>query len=158
MKKSVFDQLDDLDQKILTILLQDGRTPYAEIGKLLHVSPGTVHVRIKKLTELGVIIGNHIEVDYKLLGYDICSFLGIYLEKSSYYNKVASELKKLPEVVSAHYTTGNYSIFAKLICKDTQHLRDILSNKIQSIEGIQRTETFISLEETIERPLMLVEI
>jgi Lrp/AsnC family transcriptional regulator for asnA, asnC and gidA len=158
MKKSVFDQLDDLDQKILTILLQDGRTPYAEIGKLLHVSPGTVHVRIKKLTELGVIIGNHIEVDYKLLGYDICSFLGIYLEKSSYYDKVANELKKLPEVVSAHYTTGNYSIFAKLICKDTQHLRDILSNKIQSIEGIQRTETFISLEETIERPLMLVEI
>ncbi|HMP32636.1 MAG TPA: Lrp/AsnC ligand binding domain-containing protein, partial [Saprospiraceae bacterium] len=59
---------------------------------------------------------------------------------------------------SAHYTTGNYSIFAKLICRDTQHLRDTLSNKIQSIQGIQRTETFISLDETIERPLKLIEI
>jgi Lrp/AsnC family transcriptional regulator for asnA, asnC and gidA len=158
MKKNIFDQLDDLDQKILTILMQEGRTPYAEIGKLLHVSPGTVHVRIKKLAELGVIIGNHMMVDYKLLGYDICSFLGIYLEKSSLYDQVSDELKKIPEVVSAHYTTGNYSIFAKLICRDTQHLRDTLSNKIQSIQGIQRTETFISLDETIERPLKLIDL
>ncbi|HMP31122.1 MAG TPA: AsnC family transcriptional regulator, partial [Saprospiraceae bacterium] len=104
MKKNIFDQLDDLDQKILTILMQEGRTPYAEIGKLLHVSPGTVHVRIKKLTEIGVIIGNQMTVDYKLLGYDICSFLGIYLEKSSLYDQVSDELKKIPEVVSAHYT------------------------------------------------------
>lgn len=158
MKKSIFDQLDEIDQKILTILMQEGRTPYADIGKILHVSPGTVHVRIKKLTELGIVTGNQMVVDYKLLGYDICSFLGIYLEKSSLYDQVSNELKKIPEVVSAHYTTGNYSIFAKLICRDTQHLRDTLSNKIQSIQGIQRTETFISLDETIERPLKLINI
>ena len=158
MKKSVFDQLDDIDQKILTILMQEGRTPYAEIGKILHVSPGTVHVRIKKLSELGIITGNQMMVDYKLLGYDICSFLGIYLEKSSLYDQVSAELQKIPEVVSAHYTTGNYSIFAKLICRDTQHLRDTLSHKIQAIQGIQRTETFISLDETIERPLKLIDI
>jgi Lrp/AsnC family transcriptional regulator for asnA, asnC and gidA len=158
MKKNLIDQIDDVDQKILTILLQDGKTPYAEIGKMLHISAGTVHVRIKKLSDLGIVIGNHIEVNYKLLGFDICSFLGIYLEKSSLYEQVSKELMKIPEVVSAHYTTGNYSIFAKILCRDTQHLRDTLSNKIQAIQGIQRTETFISLDATIERPLKIIDL
>ena len=92
-------------------------------------------------------------MDYKSLGYDITAFLGIYLEKSSLYSQVIEELSGIGEVVSAHYTTGNYGIFAKIIVRDTDHLRDVLSNKIQKIKGIQRTETFISLEESIERPL-----
>ena len=153
MKKTVIDQLDNIDQKILTILLEDGKTPYAEIGKNLHISAGTVHVRIKKMIDLGVIIGNHIEIDHKILGFDISAFLGIYLEKSSMYDEVSKELMDIPEVVSAHYTTGMYSIFAKLVCRDTDHLRETLSNKIQKIKGIQRTETFISLDATIDRPV-----
>jgi Lrp/AsnC family transcriptional regulator, regulator for asnA, asnC and gidA len=157
MKKSVIlQQLDDIDKKILSILLVDGKRPYAEIGKELFLSAGTVHVRIKKMLESGVITGNHVLVDYKALGYDITAFLGIYLEKSGLYEKVIQELKEIHEVVSAHYTTGNYAIFAKIIVKDTEHLRNTLSNKIQKIEGIQRTETFISLEESIERALNVV--
>lgn len=148
-------QIDDTDRKILSILMIDGKTPYAEIGKRLFVSAGTVHVRIKKLTELGIITGHHISVDYKALGYDISAFLGVYLQKSSQYDEVVEQLKKIPEVVSANYTTGSYGIFVKMICKDTEHLRATLSDKIQMIKGIHRTDTFMSLEETIERPMLL---
>lgn len=153
--KSILSQIDNLDQGILTILLNDGRTTYAEIGKELHISAGTVFVRVKKMQDLGIITGNHISVDQRKLGYDITAFLGVFLEKSSMYDEVAKELKAIPEVVSAHYTTGGYSIFVKIICRDTEHLRDTLSHKLQNIKGIQRTETFISLDETIERPLNL---
>jgi len=155
MKQRVIHQIDEIDRRILSILLVDGKTPYAEIGKQLFISAGTVHVRIKKLTEMGIITGNHITVDYKALGYDICAFLGIYLEKSMQYDEVAAQLLSIPEVVSAHYTTGEYGIFVKIICQDTDHLRKTLSTKIQMIDGIQRTETFMSLEDTIDRPLLL---
>lgn len=151
-------EIDSLDTKILTILAKDAKLSYAEIGKMLFVSPGTVHVRVKKLTEANLIKAVRAELNYAALGFDITAFLGIYLEKSNMYESVKSELKKIPEVIDAHYTTGNYSIFAKIICRDTEHLRDILAKKLQAIKGIQRTETFISLEETLSRPLYLAEI
>lgn len=134
------------------MMLEDAKTSYAEIGKELNVSGGTVHVRLKKLSEMGVITGSKLKVDFTKLGYDVIAFVGIFLEKSQYYAQVIDSLDQIPEVISAHYTTGNYSIFARLICRDTDHLREILSNKVQQIEGIQRTETFISLEESINRP------
>ncbi|MFT4566802.1 MAG: Lrp/AsnC family transcriptional regulator for asnA, asnC and gidA [Saprospiraceae bacterium] len=145
-------ELDHIDLRIISLMLQDAKTSYADIGQKLFVSGGTVHVRLKKLTEMGIITGSRLKVDFSKLGFDIIAFLGIFLEKSQYYNEVIQALKEIPEVVSAHYTTGNYSIFARLMCKDTEHLRDVLSTKIQTIEGIQRTETFISLEESINRP------
>jgi len=151
-------EIDSLDTKILTILAKDAKLSYAEIGKMLYVSPGTVHVRVKKLTEANLIKAVRAELNYAALGFDITAFLGIYLEKSNMYESVKSELKKIPEVIDAHYTTGNYSIFTKIICRDTEHLRDILAKKLQAIKGIQRTETFISLEETLSRPLYLAEI
>lgn len=155
-KKSV--DLDSVDSKILTLLAKDAKQSYAEIGKKLFISPGTVHVRIKKLTEAGLIKAIRAEINYAALGFDITAFLGIYLEKSNMYESVKTELKKIPEVVDAHYTTGNYSIFAKIVCRDTEHLRDVLSKKLQAIKGIQRTETFISLEETLSRPLFLADV
>lgn len=146
-------QIDDVDRKILSHLMIDAKKTYAEIAEEIHVSGGTVHVRIKKLTDLGIIKGAGLRIDHELLGYDITAYLGIYLDKSSLYSEVSDQLKDIPEIVSAHYTTGNYSIFAKLICKDTNQLRVILHDKIQMIGGIQRTETFISLEESINRPI-----
>ncbi|MEL6123035.1 MAG: Lrp/AsnC ligand binding domain-containing protein [Bacteroidota bacterium] len=145
-------ELDHIDLKIIALMLQDAKTSYADIGQKLFVSGGTVHVRLKKLTELGIITGSKLKVDFSKLGFDIIAFIGIYLSKSQLYDNVISSLQDIPEIVSAHYTTGNYSIFAQLMCKDTDHLRDVLSNKIQVIDGIQRTETFISLEESINRP------
>ncbi len=155
MQKSKKNIPDDLDRSILAILMKNSKTPYAEIGKALNVSAGTVHVRIKKMEAMGVIKGQALEVDYQKLGYDICAFLGIYLERNSLYDEVASLIEQIPEVVEAHYTTGMYSVFVKIICKDTRHLRQVLHDKIQRIPGIQRTETFISLEESIHRPVRI---
>ncbi len=149
--------IDSTDRKILSILMQDAKKPYTEIAKEIHVSGGTVHVRMKKMEAMGIVQGFHLAIDYSKLGYDVASYLGIYLEKSSLYDEVSEALKRIPEVVGAHYTTGNYSIFAKIICRDTNHLRDILHGKIQKIQGIQRTETFISLEESINRPINIIE-
>ena len=104
----------------------------------------------------GIIQGSSILIDMTKLGWDISAFLGIYLDKSSLYDEVADQLKQIPEIVNINYTTGIYSIFAKLICRDTAHLREILHDRIQKIQGIQRTETFISLEESLHRPLPLV--
>jgi len=147
------DNIDKLDKQILALLMEDATMPFTEIAKRLYVSGGTIHVRMKKLKDIGIVKSAHLAVNHHKLGYDISAFLGIYLQKSSLYNEVTDELVRIPEIVSAHYTTGTYSIFAKIICKDTQHLRHVLHGKIQNISGIQRTETFISLEESIDRPL-----
>ena len=149
-------KLDNTDLRIIAMMLEDAKTSYAEIGKELHVSGGTVHVRLKKLSEMGVITGSKLKVDFSKLGFDVIAFVGIFLEKSQFYANVIADLKEIPEVISAHYTTGNYSIFTQILCRDTDHLREILSTKVQQIEGIQRTETFISLEESIHRPPLVV--
>lgn len=150
-------EIDELDRKILSLLMQNSKKPYTEIAKELFVSSGTIHVRMRKLEEAGIVRGYNLTVNYEELGYDVVAFLGVYLDKSSLYDEVSKELAKIPEVVSAHYTTGIYSIFAKIVCRDTAHLRDVLHDKVQHIQGIQRTETFISLDESIDRPLNIVE-
>ncbi|MEM8527442.1 MAG: Lrp/AsnC ligand binding domain-containing protein [Bacteroidota bacterium] len=147
--------LDDLDYKILSELSLDAKQPYTDIAKKLFVSGGTIHVRMKKLEDAGIVTGSNIKLDYAKLDYDVSAFLGIFLSKSSLYDEVSNSLKAIPEIVEAHYTTGNYSIFARIVCRDTDHLRTVLHDKIQAIEGIQRTETFISLEESINRPVQL---
>ena len=133
--------------------MENAKKPYPDVAKQLHVSAGTIHVRMKKLEDAGLVKGYSVQVDHQKMGYDICAFLGIYLDKSSMYDDVAKQLAAIPEVVDAHYTTGLYNIFVKIICRDTEHLRAVLHDRIQHIIGIQRTETFISLEESISRPL-----
>jgi len=150
-------EIDQVDKKILSILMRNAKKAYTEIAKEIHVSGGTVHVRMKKLEDMGIVKGFNLTINHSKLGYDITAFLGIYLKESSLYSEVSESLRKIPEVVGAHYTTGNYSIFAKIVCKDTKHLLEILHNKIQKISGIQRTETFISLEESIDRPLNIID-
>ena len=144
-------QLDKLDRQILSMLMVDSTIPYTDIAKELVISAGTVHVRMKKLMETGVVMGSHLEINPAKVGYDICAFLGVFLEKGSEYNDAVARLKKVPEVVELHYTTGAWSMFAKIICRDTQHLREVLNEHIQAIKGVQRTETFISLEQSIKR-------
>ena len=148
--------VDEIDLKIITILQKNAQLPYTEVAKKVYVSPGTVHVRMKKLMNLGVVRGSSLLVDYEQLGYDMKAFLGIYLEKSSAYEKVLKELENITEIISIDYTTGNYSMFAKIRCKDTGHLREVLHEKIQKIDGISRTETIISLHEDISRELNLL--
>ena len=147
--------LDKLDLQIIHEMLHDGEVPYAELGKKLFVSGGTIHVRIKKLEELGVVKGKKIKVDLKQLGYDITAFIGIFLEKSSMYDAVAKELENIPEIVRLNSTTGNFSMFIELICKDIGQLRSILHDDLQNIKGIERTETFISLDEGFSRNVQI---
>jgi Lrp/AsnC family transcriptional regulator for asnA, asnC and gidA len=143
--------IDKLDLQIIQHLMQDANISYADLGKKLFVSAGTVHVRIKKLQDNGIVTGTRMHVDLKKLGYDVIAFIGIYLEKSSLYDVVAKDLKKIPEIVRMNYTTGNYSIFAEIVCRDIGQLRKVLHDELQKIKGIERTETFISLEESLHR-------
>lgn len=144
-------QLDELDLQILDLLIKDCRTPYLEIARICHVSGGTIHVRMKKMEELGIIKGTRILLNLPKLGYDVCCFVGIYVDKTSSFDSVFEELSTIKEVVELHLTTGNYSIFAKVVCKNISDLQDILLNKINSIIGIQRTDTIISLNQPIDR-------
>jgi len=144
-------EIDNLDRKILGILMEDALVPYTEIAKRLIVSAGTIHVRMKKLQEAGIVKQSILMVDHQKMGYDLTAFLGVYLTRGSEYKRVAREIDRIPEIVEAHYTTGQYSIFLKVICRNTEHLRTVLNKKIQAIEGIERTETIISLEEGIRR-------
>jgi Lrp/AsnC family transcriptional regulator, regulator for asnA, asnC and gidA len=145
--------LDKLDLQIIQHMVDSGDASYADLGKKLFVSGGTVHVRIKKLQEAGIVKGYKLNVDFKKMGYDVIAFIGIYLEKSSLYDSVAKELQKIKEIVRVNYTTGNYSMFAEIVCRDIEQLRFVLHDELQKIKGIERTETFISLEESLNRPV-----
>jgi Lrp/AsnC family transcriptional regulator, regulator for asnA, asnC and gidA len=147
--------LDKLDYQIIQEMMANAEISYADLGKKLFVSGGTIHVRIKKLEEVGIVKGTRLSVDLKSLGYDVIAFIGIYLEKSSLYDTVAKDLRKIPEIVRLNYTTGNYSMFAEIVCKDIQQLRYVLHDELQKIKGIERTETFISLDESFSRNVIV---
>ena len=148
--------LDKLDLQIIHNMMENAGISYAELGKKLFVSGGTIHVRIKKLQEAGVVKGTRLKADLKQLGYDVIAFIGIYLKESSLYDSVAKDLQKMPEIVRLNYTTGNYSMFAEVVCKDITQLRHVLHDELQRIKGIERTETFISLEESFNRTIKVV--
>ncbi len=151
-------EIDNTDIQILNTLMENAFTPYTEIGKKLFISAGTVHVRMNKLEKLGIVRPPQLQLDLTKLGMDITAFIGIYLVRSDMYDKVVTQLKKIDEVLSCNYTTGNYSLFLKMVCRDTQHLRVVLHDKIQKIDGISRTETLISLEESFNRPMQIREV
>jgi Lrp/AsnC family transcriptional regulator, regulator for asnA, asnC and gidA len=150
--------LDKLDFQIIQAMMDDANISYADLGKKLFVSGGTIHVRIKKLQELGIVRGTKLQINHKILGYDVIAFIGIYLEKSSLYDNVATQLKKIPEIIRLNYTTGNYSMFAEVICKDIGQLKFVLHDELQKIKGIERTDTIISLEESFSRNVQMDEL
>ena len=148
-------EIDNLDKQILRLLMQDVTRAYTDIAKELNVSGGTIHVRMKKLNEMGVVKGAQLLVNPSAVGFDICAFIGVFLEKGSEYKEAVEQIRAIPEVVELHYTTGAYSMFAKLICRDTKHLREVLNEKLQAVKGVQRTETLISLDESISRQILI---
>ena len=148
--------IDNLDRDILSILIKDAKVPYTEIAKRLVVSPGTIHVRMKRMGRLGIVKGATLEIDPAKIGYDLTAFVGIYLIKGSVYNEVIDEINQIPEIVEAHYTTGEYSIFIKILCKNTDHLREVVGEKLQSLKGITRTETIISLGTSIKKQVSVI--
>ena len=153
--KHKIELIDVVDRDILSLLFKDASMTYAEIAKKILVSPGTVHGRVKKMKEEKLIKGITVLVDPKKLGYDITAFIGIIIEKSSSYDDVIKTLKRFPEIIEAHFVTGTYSMLAKIVCKNTDHLREMLNDHIRPINGIHRTETLLVLEESIKRPIKL---
>lgn len=144
--------IDNLDRKILSIIKKNARTPFLEVGRICEVSGAAVHQRVQRLIKEGIITGAEFIIDPKKVGYLTCSYIGIFLEKASMFKSVVERLEQIPEIVECHYTTGNWSIFIKIYTKTNEHLRDILTD-LQSIQGVSRTETFISLEESFKRQL-----
>ncbi len=148
-------EIDGIDKEILRDLMEDARKPILQIANKIGISGAAIHQRLRKLEEAGVISGSKFVLNNKVLGYKTMAFVGIYLDKASSNSETVRELRKIPEVIECHYTTGNWSILVKIICKDNEHLMQMLNKKIQPIEGVSRTETFISLEQQIERQIQL---
>lgn len=148
-------KIDNLDKRILNALIDDARTPYAELGKRFKVSPATIHVRIEKMKSAGIVAGTKLTVEPKSLGYDVCCFIGINLTSAGDYPEVIKQLEKIENVVEAYYTTGKYSIFVKILCRSIDDLQWLLIDKIQSIDKIRATETLISLQNPIHRTIQL---
>ncbi len=153
--KNDFIKLDGIDKKILKMLMENSRRPILEIAKNIGISGAAIHQRLRKLEKNNLIIGSSIKVNTKILGYSTMAFIGIFLDRATNNKKVVNQLKEINEILECHYTTGDWSILAKLICKDNEDLMEILTKKIQTINGVARTETYISLEQQISRQITL---
>ncbi len=148
-------EIDGIDKEILRDLMEDARKPILQIANKIGISGAAIHQRLRKLEDAGVIAGSKFIINNKVLGYKTMAFIGVFLDKASSNPEAVKELKKIPEVLECHYTTGNWSILIKIVCLDNEHLMHLLNNKIQPINGVSRTETFISLEQQIERQILL---
>ena len=148
-------KLDGIDKKILRELIADSRKPILEISRNIGISGAAIHQRIKKLNENKLISGQHLKVNPKILGYRTLAFTGIYFDKAERNSEAIKKMKEIPEILECHYTTGNWSVLIKVICKNNEDLMNLLNKQIQSIDGVARTETFISLEQQIERQISI---
>lgn len=137
------------------MLMENSRRPILEIAKNIGISGAAIHQRLRKLESQNLIIGSSIIVNTKVLGFTTMAFIGIFLDKATSNKTVVNQLKEIPEILECHYTTGDWSVLAKLICKDNEDLMEILTKKIQTIQGVSRTETYISLEQQINRQISL---
>ena len=147
--------IDGIDKKILRALMEDARTSVLEIARGVGVSGAAIHQRLRKLEKSGLLAGSKFVINPKILGYTTMAFVGIFLDKAISNPDAVRQLKKIPEVLECHYTTGNWSILVKILCKDNEHLMHVLNKDIQTITGVSRTETFISLDQQIDRQLKI---
>ncbi len=147
--------IDKIDKMIIEALINNARISINELSKISEISGAAVHQRLKKLEKSNIITGSKINLNTKLLGYKTIAFVGIFLDKAMVNTEAVKKLNEIPEILECHYTTGNWSIFIKILCRDNEHLMILLNKKIQTIKGISRTETFISLDQQIERQISI---
>ena len=145
--------IDGIDKKILRALTTDARTPILEIARNVGISGAAIHQRLRKLEKSKLLVGSKFILNPKVLGYSTLAFVGIYLDKAINYEDVVRTLRKMPEVTECHYTTGQWNIFIKILCHDNAHLMHLLNKDIQSISGVLRTESLISLDQQIDRQI-----
>ena len=149
-------KIDGIDKKILIELTSNSRIPILEISRIIGISGAAIHQRIRKLNDSGLISGQHLKLNPKALGYTTLAFIGVYFDKAERNSQAIKEMKKIPEILECHYTTGNWSVLIKILCKNNEHLMTLLNKQIQSINGVSRTETFISLEQQIDRQISII--
>lgn len=147
------EKIDELDRKILKIITQSARIPFKDVAEQCGVSRAAVHQRVQKMFDNGVITGSSYHVQPKMLGYQLCVYIGITMEKASMYNQVISALQQIPEVVEAQYTLGAFGILIKVFAHDNEHLLTLLNTKIQTIPGVADTTTLTALAQPIYRQL-----
>ncbi|MEM9679263.1 MAG: Lrp/AsnC ligand binding domain-containing protein [Bacteroidota bacterium] len=147
--------IDGIDKKILRALMEDARTPILEIARNVGISGAAIHQRLRKLEKSKLLSGSKFIINPKVLGYNTMAFVGVFLDKAMNNPEAVKQLKKVPEVIECHYTTGDWSIFIKILAKDNEHLMYVLNSEIQSINGVSRTETFISLQQQIDRQIKI---
>jgi Lrp/AsnC family transcriptional regulator for asnA, asnC and gidA len=145
-------QLDELDEKILKMIIGNARIPFLEVARACNVSGAAIHQRIQKLTNLGILKGSEYIVDHNKVGYETSAYMGLFLKNPEQFSEVVAALKQIPEVVECHYTTGQYDLFIKLFAKNNQHLLEIIHSKLQPL-GLARTETLISFKEAFRRQI-----
>jgi len=148
-------KIDGIDKIIIKRLVENARTPILSIAREVGISGAAIHQRLRKLEHSELIVGSKMILNPKAIGYNTTAFVGIFLDSASKYNSAIKRLKEIPEVVESHYTTGNYAIFIKILCKNNEDLMHLLNSDIQTIKGVARTETFISLDQQIDRQIKI---
>ena len=151
--QGIMEKIDQLDRKILQIITQNARMPFKDVAELCGVSRAAIHQRVQRLIDIDVITGSGYTVNPKMLGFQMCAYIGITLERGSMYKEVVKELEKISEIVESQYTLGSYTILIKLYAKNDEHLMELLNGKIQEISGVATTETLTSLDQRIKRTI-----
>ncbi len=154
MKNEETYEIDALDRKILRALMKDARTPFSDLARDFHVAPGTIHQRVAKMTEAGVITGSHLEVDHQKLGIGVTALIGVHLKNARDVKMALENLRMFDEVVEAYYTTGTYALVIKVLARDITHYHRFLMDKLQAIKEIQSTESFICLDTPLKREVI----
>jgi Lrp/AsnC family transcriptional regulator, regulator for asnA, asnC and gidA len=147
------EKIDQLDRKILQIITKNARMPFKDVAEECGVSRAAIHQRVQRLIDIDVITGSGYTVNPKMLGFQMCAYIGITLERGSMYKEVVAELEKIPEIVESQYTLGSYTILIKLYARNDEHLMELLNGRIQEIKGVATTETLTSLDQRIKRTI-----
>ena len=152
-----YQRLDKLDKQILRLIAGDARIPFLEVARACNVSGAAIHQRIQKLNNLGVLKGSQFVIDPEKIGYETCAFVGLNLKHPEHFVDAMEELKKIPEVVECHYTTGNYDMFVKIYALNNHHLLNIIHDKLQPL-GLSRSETILSFNSAFSRQLPIAQM
>jgi len=151
MSKPVTVKLDPFDVRIVDELTKDARVPLIQLAKKLKVSNTLIHQRIKKLKEVGILKKASYSLDAWKLGYKTSAYTQIILTNSKHHRQVTEKLRKIPEIVECVNISGRYALMVRIFAYNNRHLRDIIYEKIQPIDGVEGTNTTISFETAFSR-------
>jgi Lrp/AsnC family transcriptional regulator for asnA, asnC and gidA len=135
--------LDRVDKEILKLLQEDGRMSFSRVAQILEMSESSIHMRIKRLRELGILRGFHADVDPEKIGLKVSAFIQLKADPKK-YEKVLAELKGMKEVTEIYDVTGEYYALVKVMVPSNEDLARVL-DVIGKIDGVTDTYTMIVL-------------